>query len=106
MCVYVYVYIYEDMNKIYQNAETVFLHGEIMDDICFPLNVFFLQFPNVLKWAFINFYHRNNKSYSKNMSSSNPRGPGPSPVSEVFPCGPDLMRFPWKLVDGSAWIPC
>lgn len=39
MCVC--VYIYEDMNKIYQNAETFFLHGEITDDICFPLNVFF-----------------------------------------------------------------
>ena len=49
MCVYVYIYIYKDMNKIYQNAETFFLHGEIMDDICFPLNVFFLQFPNVLQ---------------------------------------------------------
>ena len=42
MCVC--VYIYEDMNKIYQNAETVFLHGEIMDDICFPLNVFSYSF--------------------------------------------------------------
>ena len=48
-CVCMCIYIYKDMNKIYQNAETFFLHGEIMDDICFPLNVFFLQFPNVLQ---------------------------------------------------------
>lgn len=39
------------------------------------------------------------------MSFSNLRGPGPSPVSEVFPCGPDLMWFPRKLVDGSAMDP-
>lgn len=41
------------MNKIYQNAETFFLHGEITDDICFPLNVFF---PTVSKCLTVSLY--------------------------------------------------